>query len=358
MIELLPKILFFKLFYHTGFPRLMPINYTISALYRCNSKCKTCRVWQKEAQELSLAEYEKIFKKIGKTPYWLTISGGEPFLREDLVELCQVIYNVSHPRIINIPSNGLLTKKIISDIKKITEICKRSKIVVNLSIDGIGEEHDQIRQVPGNYAKVIATYKQLKSLKIRNLTVGIHTVISRYNVHNFRSIANSLIALKPDSYITEIAENREELNTCDLNITPDIISYRSAIDFLIHRLKNNQYSGLSKITQSFRIEYYKMVKKILRDKTQIIPCYAGILSAQIAPDGEVWSCCIKARSLGNLRDHNYNFRRIWFSNKANIERRSIKNKECYCPLANAAYTNMLMHIPTLMRVISRSFFKK
>jgi hypothetical protein len=61
--------------------------------------------------------------------------------------------------------------------------------------------------------------------------------------------------------------------------------------------------------------------------------------------------------MGNLRDHDYDFGAVWRSGKAAQLRRSIKAGECYCPLANAAYTNMLMHGPTVTRVaaqVSRS----
>ncbi len=357
MLELLPKILIYKIYRSFGFPKIMPMNYTISALYTCNSRCKTCNIWKKKAENLTIDEYKVIFKKLGRSPYWITISGGEPFLRKDLVELCRIIYKYSKPKIINIPTNGILTSKIVHCVKAIAQDCPKTQIIINLSIDGIGKKHDEIRQVPGNYTKIVRTFKKLKELGFKNLTVGIHTVISSFNVKEFSSIANELIQLGPDSYITEIAEERNELSTMNAKITPDIISYRSAIDYLIHRIKNGKFSGMNKITQAFRIEYYNLVKKILRDRKQVIPCYSGIASTQISPEGDVWICCIKAHSLGNLRKHDYNFKKIWFNRKTDKERLSVKNKECYCPLANASYTNMLMNIPTLIRVFYRSFIK-
>lgn len=357
MITIVLKSLLFKLMRRFGFPGILPINFTLSLLYSCNSRCKTCNIWKKEARNMSVSEIEYLFSKIGKAPYWITLSGGEPFLREDIVDICKVIYRHSKPAIINIPTNGLLTNRIVEALKQITSQCPRTQFIINLSIDGIEEQHDRIRQVPGNYDKAMKTFEKLLQLKQDNLTVGIHTVISKYNVNDFVAIANTMLAKKPDSYITEIAEERHELDTINAEITPDLISYRSAIDFLIHRIKNGNFKGMNKITQAFRIEYYNLVKTILRDKTQVIPCYAGIASAQISPDGEVWSCCIKAESLGNLRDNDYDFRKIWFSRQADQERKSIKNKECYCPLANASYTNMLMDFPTLFRVFFRSFIK-
>jgi len=75
-----------------------------------------------------------------------------------------------------------------------------------------------------------------------------------------------------------------------------------------------------------------------------------VASAQIAPNGDVWTCCIRAESVGNLREHNYDFKSTWNTARANELRRSIKAGECYCPLANASYTNMLCHVPTLAGV--------
>jgi hypothetical protein len=49
----------------------------------------------------------------------------------------------------------------------------------------------------------------------------------------------------------------------------------------------------------------------------------------------------------------YDFKRVWFSPEAERIRTSIRNRECYCPLANASYTNMLMHAPTLARVSAK-----
>jgi sulfatase maturation enzyme AslB (radical SAM superfamily) len=263
----------------------------------------------------------------------------------------------SKPKIINIPSNGLLTKTIIEKTEQIAKACPKAQIIINLSIDGIEDQHDKIRNVPGNYKKVISTFQKLKALNLPNLSVGIHTVISKYNVETFPAIANQLMQLHPDAYITEIAEERVELDTMGTDITPPILSYKSAIDYLIHRIKNDHFKGVNKITMGFRIEYYNLVKRIMRDKKQIIPCYSGIASAQISPEGDVWSCCIKAKPLGNLRKTDYNFKKIWYSPEAELERRSIHNKECWCPLANAGYTNMLMDLPTLIRVFYRSFIQ-
>jgi len=349
MLGVISKIPSYYLFRKMGRPRKLPLNLTFSVCYRCNSRCKTCNVYKKHADELSLREWRKIFKKIGKTPFWTTFSGGEPFLRKDLIEVVCEAYSNCRPSIINIPTNGLLVSRIPESVRDIARHCKKSQVVINVSIDDINEKHDKIRGIAGNYEKAIETFKKLKSIDASNLSIGIHTVISKYNVKRIPHIYEVLQHLKPDSYITEIAEERVELGTIGSSISPAYDDYVYAIDFLINKLNQEGFSKVGKIARAFRIEYYKLVKKIIKDRYQVIPCYAGSASAQIAPDGDVWSCCTRAESFGNLRKVDYDFGKIWFSERANILRKSIKDRECYCPLANAGYTNMLHNIGSLSR---------
>ncbi len=351
MIHLIPKIAGYQMFRQFGFPRLYPLNLTVSVTYRCNARCRTCNVYQKKVREFSLEEFEKTFRSIGPRLFWLTVSGGEPFLRKDIVDICGSAYENCRPKIINIATNGILSDFIAESVEQIVQNSPKSEIIVNISIDEIGKRHDEIRKAKDNYKKAIETFNRLKGLNYTNLTVGIHTVISRFNVHNFPHIFEELNRFQPDSYITEIAEERIELGTMGEEIAPALEDYAKAIDFLCERIKHQQYDGISVITQAFRLQYYGLVKKILQQKKQVLPCYAGFISAQIAPDGQVWACCVKAASMGNLREVDYDFERVWFSKKAQRVRKPIREKKCFCPLANASYTNMLLSYRTLTSVL-------
>jgi MoaA/NifB/PqqE/SkfB family radical SAM enzyme len=226
-------------------------------------------------------------------------------------------------------------------------------VIINLSLDGLGLKHDEVRGVRGNWAHAMSTYGALKELKKhhKNLTLGVHTVISNFNIDSFPELCEFVSReLKPDSFITEIAEERVELDTVGLGITPTVERYTLAIDTLLESLHDQRLTGLAEVTQAFRRQYYDLVKRTLREQRQVIPCMAGVASAQIAPNGDVWTCCIRAESMGNLREHDYDFRSVWTTGKGDQLRRSIKAGECYCPLANAAYTNMLLHTPTVTKV--------
>jgi MoaA/NifB/PqqE/SkfB family radical SAM enzyme len=350
MLKLISRIPFYYFYRRTGWPELLPMNLTFSVTLRCNSKCKTCNIYKKTTEELSLEEWEKVFRNIGKNLFWATISGGEPFLRGDLPELICALYDQCCPSIINIPTNGILQERIPFVASKIADYCRHTSVVINVSIDGIGAEHDGIRGVSGNYDRALKTFKDLKKLKKPNLSIGIHTVISRFNVARLPVISEHLMSLNPDSYVTEIAEEREELGTIGADITPSAMDYALAVDFLSTHLKDSSFNRVGRLTRAFRTEYYQMVKKVLKEKRQVIPCYAGIASGHIAPNGNVWMCCVKAESAGNLRNFGYDLRKVWFSEDARAMRSRIKKGECYCPLANASYTNMLHHLNTLCRV--------
>jgi len=258
-------------------------------------------------------------------------------------------YRHCRPGIINIPTNGIQDKIIPARIEQVLQAAPTSEVIINLSLDGVGEKHDIVRGVKGNFERAMRTYAGLKALKGRykNFTLGVHTVISNFNIDEFENIYKFVRdELKPDSYISEIAEERVELDTVGMGITPPIQKYQPVIERLQAGIRKAEFSGVSRITQAFRDRYYDIVKRALVEKRQVIPCLAGVASAQIAPNGDVWTCCIRAESVGNLRDHNYDFRSVWTTAKANEMRRSIKAGECYCPLANASYTNMLCHVPT------------
>ena len=358
MLKLIPKIPLYKSFRSIGKPKMLPLNLTINATYHCPSRCQTCNIWKKNADEFTLDEWEKTFKSIGKGPFWLIISGGEPFSRKDLPEICKLAGKYLKPKVINIPTNGFFHETISEKVSEILDNCPQSQIVINFSLDGIEKKHDEIRRLENSFENLLKSYSSLKKIKNERLTIGIHSVISKLNYQEIPEIYNFVNnELNPDSYITEVAEPRTELNNKDLDVFPESEEYEKAINFLLEKMKKQKFKKFSRATHSIRMEYYEMAKKIIRQKKQIIPCYAGFASGQITAEGDVWSCCVRGESMGNLRENGYDFKKIWFGKKADEMRKSIKNKECYCPLASASYTNMLMNAKKLAKISSKMILR-
>jgi len=349
--RMLSRIPLFKLYRLTGWPQMLPMNLTLSPSPKCNSRCLTCNIWMKREDELTLDEWDKVLASLGRAPYWFTISGGEPLMYPHIVELAQLAYKHCRPAVINIPTNAILSS-IPDRVQRIAESCPESQLIINLSLDGVGKKHDVIRGIQGNFEKFEQRLKQLLALRqrLRNLTVGIHSVISTFSVDHIDEIIEYADRSGADQFITEIAEPRVELDTVGLPITPSPSDYAATVDRIIAYIEGKRFRGIARFTEALRVEYYKLVKRILDEKDQVIDCYAGWVSAQIYSDGTVWPCCVRADNLGSLREYGYDFGRIWFGAKIKEVRRSIAAKECHCTLANASYTNLLHHVPTLARL--------
>jgi MoaA/NifB/PqqE/SkfB family radical SAM enzyme len=225
--------------------------------------------------------------------------------------------------------------------------------VINLSIDHhVPERHDVIRGAKGSYERLMKTMAGLRSLSLPNLTVGVHTVVSDKNEDDFPAVARGLSALGADSYIAEPAEERVELQTLDTGITPKSSRFAAAAAAVMDNEK--QAAGtVARIARSIRNEYYDRVVRFLEgDSTAMPVCHAGFLSAHIGADGDVWSCCVLARSFGNVRDAGFDFRKVWFSAEAEEFRAWMRTERCACPLANAAYTNLLAEPAAAVKIAS------
>lgn len=366
-LQLLPRIAAHKLSRATGMPQATPVSMTISVTNQCNSRCKTCMIWElyrrepeKKKTEMTTDEYEAIFKSIKSPVFWFTLSGGEPCLRPDMVEIAAYIYKYCHPAILNIPTNGLLPAMIEDKISRVTDIYSKAMVIVNLSLDGVAERHDQIRGVPGNFEKAMDTYHRLVRLKKThsNLEVGVHSVVSKFNVDKLMDTYEYVTkTLGPDSYICEIAEHRNELYNTGDDISPDIPAYEEFVKKLSQgiRADSSKWQGVPKLIQAFRLEYYNLLLKELKLGKQIIPCCAGFTTGHLSCYGEVWPCCIQAdeASFGNVRDVGYDFMKVWRSQKAKLIRKMIKKGGCSCPTstANTHYTSMLCDPATMLRVL-------
>jgi len=353
-LPLLANLGLYRVARATGLIKPLPINLTVSVTYSCPSRCLTCDIWQKKVDDLSVDEYAKIFPTLEKVPIWVTLSGGDQFLRSDLDEIVTLVKTLIDPKIVNIPMNGIVTERIFTHLPKIAAITRGSQLVLNLSVDEIGPEHDRLRGAPGNWEKLLGVAELIRDLKSTydHVVLGVHTVISRHNVDRIPDIERDARRIfRPDSYITEVAENRVELATMEKNITPDPADYRRATahlkqTILAHRSKN----PTARLVESLRLEYYELAARILEERRQVIDCYAGTASAHLAPDGNLWGCCVRAESLGNVRDYGYDFRTVWRGPEADAFRDSVRRHECACPLANASYTNLLLDAPSLARV--------
>ena len=362
---LMPYLFSYKMNRWFGVNHFQPMTLTYSVTAACQSRCKTCQIGEMFCQnpkraekDLKLEEIEKIFSSM-KPVYFFNMSGGEPFLRKDLPEIVELACKYLKPRIIHTPTNAILTDRIIENTEKIIQIVRKYNpdvpFTVKPSIDGVGELHDEIRGVKGNFECLLKTIDGLKKLeeKYDNFHLELGTVISNFNVDHLDEIEDFVHSLGVESYRNEVAECRTEFFNIGDPITPPAETYQRLIRDFARKVEDNIASkrGLAKITEAMRVVYYDLAGNILAENRQVIPCYAGVSNVHINFDGGVWPCCVLGyeKEMGNLREYGYDFQKLWYSPKAKEVRKFIKGKNCACPLANQAYSNELLHFPTLVR---------
>lgn len=348
-----------------GRKKFNPMTITYSVTAACQSRCKTCQIGAMFCQDptrpqkdLKLDEIEKIFKSM-KPVYFFNMSGGEPFMRDDLPEIVELACKYLKPRVVHTPTNAILSEKIIKNTEKIIQIVRKYDpsvpVTVKPSIGGVGDKHDEIRGVKGNFKCLLKTIDGLKKLeeKYDNFHLELGTVISNFNINDLDEIEDFVHSLGVESYRNEVAECRTEFFNLEDEITPPAEVYQKLIKDFARKVEDNigKKKKLARTTEAMRVVYYDLAGKILAEKRQVIPCYAGVSNVHINYDGGVWPCCVLGyeQEMGNLRDYDYDFQKLWYSDKAFEVRKYIKEKNCACPLANQAYSNELMHIPTLVK---------
>ena len=313
-----------------------PIFVTFFVTSKCNAKCKHCFYWKEildynKTKELSIEEINKISKSMHKFPI-LLISGGEPFLRKDLAEICKIFYENNKVQNINIPTNGILTKGIISATKQILKDCPNSLITIQLAIDGLYKKHDEIRNVNGSFDSLIKTYNKLSSLKERfeNIEVTFCFAFSHFSQDYVREVYEFVInKLNCNRIFTVLIRgNAREKKSKEV----DINKYEETIS-----LYNNLLRGCKESKILYHDTYkmrsnmlYKIVAKIYKKNQRLLPCYAGILNAVISEKGVVYPCEILNKELGDLRKNNYDFNKVWGNKKTKNIRKWIKNSKCFC----------------------------
>jgi MoaA/NifB/PqqE/SkfB family radical SAM enzyme len=364
----LPRILRYRA-HRRGWARPgWPVTLTFSVTNLCQSKCKTCQIWQRYREhpadvknELTLDEIERIFASFRKRVYFLNISGGEPTVRKDLPEIIRAALLTLRPHIVHIPTNAITPNRIeqicTRTLQYMDEVGFKGPFTVKPSLDGVGKVHDEVRGVPGNFDRVLETVKRLKKLREGhpNLHVELGTVISRFNLDKIDEIAEFVQQLDVDNYRNEIAEQRAEFFNIGDPITPSAEEYRELMTGFKAKVREDLKSKrrFARVTQAFRFVYYDLVSRIIAEERQVIPCYGGVSNAHLSSHGEVWPCCVLGddKSMGNVRDFDYDFGTLWNSPRAAEVRKYIQGNGCACPLANQAYSNILCHYPSLAKVM-------
>jgi MoaA/NifB/PqqE/SkfB family radical SAM enzyme len=338
-----------------------PIHLTFFLTRRCNAHCPFCFYLKTGASEtsqgpeLSLDEIDKISRSMGNL-LWLAFSGGEIYLREDLAEISRIFYRNNKPAIILFPTNGLLPELIKDRTEQILAQCPESIIAVKLSMDGLFHAHDTLRNTPGSFEKTMKTFHLLKGLAAihPNFELGINTVFCSENQDKMDEIidfVNSMEGIKTHT-ISLVRGNLQDKSFKDISHT----KYCLAIEKLEMNLKSNVSSiyGFrgAKIKAAQDILQRRLISQTTLDQKRLIPCYAGRLNLVLGESGDVYPCEVITDCLGNVRDFDYDLRKVVRSDNARKTIDFIMANRCYCTHECYFMTNILFNpglYPALLR---------
>ncbi len=354
-------------FRHYGsiFRKRRVIHLTFFLTRKCNLACPFCFYLTAKdkpsapAGELDLHEIERISRSMGSL-LWLAFSGGEIFLRKDLVDISKVFYTNNRPVIMLFPTNGMLPDVIRDKTEEILSLCEKSVIAVKLSIDGPAELHDRLRNRKGSFERTIATYHELGELlgRFPNFELGVNTVFCSENQNAMDEVIDFVSGLS-------------NIKTHTISLVRGNISqegYKKVdyekYDNAVKRLENNLKDGTSG-TYRFRGARIKAAQDILQRRLihrtslegkRLIPCYAGRLNLVLGETGDVYPCEILTDPLGNVRDFDYDMNSLVRTDRAKEILHSISDNKCFCTHECFFMTNILFN-PKLYPELAKEYLQ-
>ncbi len=336
----------------------LPVSLIFFVTSRCNLLCRHCFYWEELNQkknELTLDEVETISRSL---PNLLSVSltGGEPYLRKDLDQIAAAFERNSGVRNIQIPSNGLLVDQTISRAEHLLKRVSRARVSTGVSLDGLEEDHNRIRQNPKSFQRAIETFGGLKQLKpsFPNLSVGIALTVSAANCDRLDEIFEYVTReLAPDAITITLARG----NPLDPSLTKvDLNAYRAFARKVIAFRRTHRLAGglADRMVIAKEEEVYRLVSEAADATRRISPCYAGELSTVLSETGEVYLCETLDKSMGNVRDFDCDFAGLWQASQAKQARKYQKDLGCQCTYECAMSVNTLFNPRRALRITSRT----
>ena len=336
---------------------------------RCNLKCSHCFYHDslnKKFNELSVDEIDKITKTMDPI-LSLILTGGEPYLRHDLDKIVKIFYENTRVPIITIPSNGWYLSKMDKQITNMMEWCPYLTLNQQISIDGIGADHDLIRmdkQVVGSdnsFDRAIKTIHHLKKLQktYDRINIGIIITFTSQNQKKFKDIIKEIHSLvEPDNISINLVRGdpKQKVNlNLDLELYRDAVKYRDNLYYEKKMSGHSRFKG-NKLATAGRIMLNELTNKTFEENKYSTPCYAGNLSGVMYPEGDVYPCEIldDSHKIGNIRDFNLNFKKLWLSKKASEEVKFIKKTKCFCTHECFNSVNILFNPKFYPEIIKKS----
>ncbi len=310
---------------------MIPIHFaSIIVTYRCNARCHMCNTWQ-----FPTAPGEEITPDdIARLPAIpsINLTGGEPFLREDLSDILDVLKDKTSRLVVS--TNGYYTERIL-------EIVRRHPwIGVRISIEGLPKANDELRGIPDGFDHGIRTLAELHHFGLKDIGFGI--TLSDRNVSDLLELYH-LAKMMGVEFSTAAVHNSYYFHKHDNRFTRHEEAL-SALRTLMDELLRSR-----RVKDWFRAYFNYGLGNYIQGNPRLLPCRMGYESFFLDPLGEVRPCNVMECSMGNIKRQT--FEEIWHGAAAEEIRRQVSACPHNCWMIGSVSEPMKQHIMQPIRWI-------
>ncbi len=288
------------------------LNGTVIVTYRCNAKCTMCNRYK----EPSKAQEEISIETIKKLPpmYFTNITGGEPFIREDLKDIVRELYKKSDRIVIS--TNGFFTDRIV-------DLCKEfPQIGIRISIEGLEETNNEIRGLEDGFKRGYTSLKTLVDMGMKDVGFGMtvqdrnaNDLVPLYKLSDQLDMEFATASLHNSFYFVE-----------STNIIHDRMMVAQNFENLINEMLDSNSPK-----KWFRAYFNHGLINYIFSQKRLLPCDMSFDTFFIDPFGDVMPCngTKEKEVMGNLNEQSWD--ELWNSPQAEVVRKKVRccDRQCW-----------------------------
>ena len=287
------------------------LNGTVIVTYRCNAKCTMCnryKVPSKPEEEISIETIKKLPEM-----YFTNITGGEPFIRDDLKDIVRELLKKSDRIVIS--TNGFFTDRIV-------ELCKEfPQVGIRISIEGLEKTNNEIRGLDDGFNRGYTTLKKLVDMGMKDVGFGMTVqdrnaadLVPLYNISDELGMEFATASLHNSFYFVE-----------SNNIIKDRLTVAQNFEDLVNRLLDSNSPK-----KWFRAYFNHGLINYIFSQKRLLPCDMSFDTFFIDPYGDVMPCngTKEKQVMGNLNRQSWE--ELWNSEQAEKVISFVRNCDRNC----------------------------
>lgn len=353
------------------FQRRAPVSVIHFVTRCCPARCRHCFIDFDDPtafrNELTLEEIGRLTKTFGGRLFNVNLTGGEPFVRNDLYEILECYVRNAGVESVYITSNGAFPETMQRLAERFLRAEGRSRLVISVSIDDLEKEHDANRHCSGLFAKALASVRLLQTMNGPRFGVNVGVTVTPWNRERVLPLYDYLVREGVHSITTTLYRETGAAPLIDAVEMKRVVAAYAALSGRIHSDRrdgmttgfSDHFTGM--ILDAKNTVVNRLLPKIAHANVFVSRCPSASLFGVIYPNGDVYPCELLPRwHLGNLKDFAMDFMKLWTSEKAATCRRFIVKSRCHCTFECAWTINILSHaryIPALIWEVGKTWLR-